>query len=328
MLGVVNYSFVTQSIQKLRPPADIPSINNVVGARLLRGVARARECYKLARQRLEADTHSGVLVKLYCCVGAVSRDRTLDDSTALAHRCRCEYRAIAGEGSPRNSGKRGLCTAFHFPLYGHGNMRAAVCYCCRHVGVVCFLCVEMFPAADGNTVYARSPFFSIHECPSHHDRPCLNAHLVLPCCRTPYPTLPYPTLPPQLSFRRGTYDRAVGVSLSRSHACRDNPTLASLASCTARPAAPIPRKKVLIALLGRVPKTEKACLSGYHRYRIQSYVFPAIRPKEGASVHGLYMPGLDAREKVRPLGMVGWRLMCLTCFVRASRLTRGGGVSD
>eukprot|EP00752_Nemacystus_decipiens_P004648 g4241.t1 len=55
--------------------------------------------------------------------------------------------------------------------------------------------------------------------------------------------------------------------------------------------------KVLFALLDRVPKTQKACLSGYHRYRIKDHVFPAIRPREGGSVEGLLMTGLDAREK-------------------------------
>lgn len=54
----------------------------------------------------------------------------------------------------------------------------------------------------------------------------------------------------------------------------------------------------MFALLDRVPSTKKACLSGYHRYRIRDHVFPAIRPREGGSVEGLLMTGLDAREKV------------------------------
>ena len=57
--------------------------------------------------------------------------------------------------------------------------------------------------------------------------------------------------------------------------------------------------QVLFALLGRVPPTQKAQLSGYHRYQIRDHVFPAIRPKEGNSVAGLFMEGLDARERVR-----------------------------
>lgn len=61
---------------------------------------------------------------------------------------------------------------------------------------------------------------------------------------------------------------------------------------------PIVSVQVLFALLARVPPTQEACLSGYHRYRIKDHVFPAIRPCEGSSVRGLIMPGLDAREKV------------------------------
>ena len=57
--------------------------------------------------------------------------------------------------------------------------------------------------------------------------------------------------------------------------------------------------QVLFALLGRVPPTKKACLSGYHRYQIRDHVFPAIRPKDGGSVAGVYMEGLSAREQVR-----------------------------
>lgn len=57
--------------------------------------------------------------------------------------------------------------------------------------------------------------------------------------------------------------------------------------------------QVLHALLGRVPPSETASLFGYHRYRIKDHVYPAIRPKEGSSVKGLFMPGLDAREKVQ-----------------------------
>ncbi|CAN0394045.1 unnamed protein product [Ectocarpus fasciculatus] len=56
-------------------------------------------------------------------------------------------------------------------------------------------------------------------------------------------------------------------------------------------------EKVLFALLERVPSTRKASLSGYHRFRIKDHVFPAIRPREGGSVEGLLMTGLDAREK-------------------------------
>lgn len=56
--------------------------------------------------------------------------------------------------------------------------------------------------------------------------------------------------------------------------------------------------QVVHALLGRVPPMERASLVGYHRYRIKDHMFPAIRPKEGATVKGLFMPGLDAREKV------------------------------
>eukprot|EP00903_Cladosiphon_okamuranus_P006798 g6626.t1 len=56
--------------------------------------------------------------------------------------------------------------------------------------------------------------------------------------------------------------------------------------------------KVLFALLDRVPSTRKACLSGYHRYRIKDHVFPAIRPREGGSVEGLLMTGLGTREKL------------------------------
>ncbi|CAM9241314.1 unnamed protein product [Ectocarpus sp. 12 AP-2014] len=57
-------------------------------------------------------------------------------------------------------------------------------------------------------------------------------------------------------------------------------------------------EKVLFALLERVPSTRKASLSGYHRFRIKDHVFPAIRPREGGSVEGLLMTGLDAREKL------------------------------
>ncbi|CAM9445710.1 unnamed protein product [Scytosiphon promiscuus] len=57
-------------------------------------------------------------------------------------------------------------------------------------------------------------------------------------------------------------------------------------------------EKVLLALLDRVPITRKARLAGYHRYRIKGQVFPAIRPREGGSVEGLFMTGLDAREKL------------------------------
>eukprot|EP00904_Undaria_pinnatifida_P009214 jgi/Undpi1/5422/HiC_scaffold_2.g00703.m1 len=56
--------------------------------------------------------------------------------------------------------------------------------------------------------------------------------------------------------------------------------------------------KVLSALIDRVPPTQKACLSGYHRYQIRDHVFPGIRPKEGGSVEGLFMEGLNAREKL------------------------------
>lgn len=58
-------------------------------------------------------------------------------------------------------------------------------------------------------------------------------------------------------------------------------------------------EQVLFALLERVPSTRKASLSGYHRFRIKDHVFPAIRPREGGSVEGLLMTGLDAREKVK-----------------------------
>ncbi|CAM9777592.1 unnamed protein product [Laminaria digitata] len=56
--------------------------------------------------------------------------------------------------------------------------------------------------------------------------------------------------------------------------------------------------KVLFALLDRNPPTQEARLSGYHRYQIKDHVFPAIRPKEGSSVTGLFMEGLNARERL------------------------------
>ena len=48
---------------------------------------------------------------------------------------------------------------------------------------------------------------------------------------------------------------------------------------------------------GRVPKMEStATLSDYHRYQVKGYHYPAIYPKDGASVDGIILSGITTEE--------------------------------
>ena len=54
--------------------------------------------------------------------------------------------------------------------------------------------------------------------------------------------------------------------------------------------------KVMQRIIGRTPKHEKAVLLGYHRYKIHDELYPAIAPKEGAKVQGMFIKDLTEGE--------------------------------